>query len=65
MHPPDRETRNPAARQGNGAIARADFNDLDHIETASNIQAFRLASRFGFAFETAVVISQLAWGLSR
>jgi hypothetical protein len=37
----------------------------DHTENAPNLQAFRLVSKFGFAFETAVVVAALAWGLAR
>jgi hypothetical protein len=29
------------------------------------LQAFRLNRRFGFAFETAIVIASLAWGTAR
>ena len=34
---------------------------IEHQE----LQAFRLKRRFGFAFETAVVIASLAWGVAR
>ena len=63
MHDPD--IRDPASWQGHGAISQANFNTDNHKEAAPNLQAFRLFSKFGFAFETAVVISQLAWGLAR
>ena len=61
--PPDPEMRNPAAGQGNGGIIRkTDFNAADHTEITPTLQASRLVSKFGFAFHTAVTISQLAWG---
>jgi hypothetical protein len=63
MHDP--EMRDPASWQGHEAISQANFNTDNHTEAAPNLQAFRLVSKFGFAFETAVVISQLAWGLAR
>jgi hypothetical protein len=36
-------------------------NNPDHQER----QALKLARRFGFAFETAVVVASLAWGIAR
>ena len=63
MHDP--EMRNPATGQGGRAILQANFNTDNHIEAAPNLQAFRLVSKFGFAFETAVVVASLAWGIAR
>jgi hypothetical protein len=64
MHPP--EMRNPAAGQGNGEItSQSLFNSNELSEAAPNIQAFRLVSKFGLAFETAVVVAALAWGIAR
>jgi len=34
---------------------------IEHQE----LQTFRLNRRFGFAFETAIVIASLAWGIAR
>ena len=39
--------------------------DDQDTRTLSEIQAFRLNRRFGFAFETAAVIASLAWGIAR
>jgi hypothetical protein len=62
MHPP--ETRK-AALPG-GPDRKEIFNSNEPItQTTPQIQAFRLVSKFGFAFETAVTISQLAWGIAR
>jgi hypothetical protein len=57
------ETRNPAG-QG-GASSQANINADDSTGCGPNLQELRLISRFGFAVETAVTISQLAWGISR
>ena len=35
------------------------------IPATRELQALRLKSRFGFAFETAVVVASLAWGVAR
>jgi hypothetical protein len=34
-------------------------------DTALDLQAQRLAARFGFVVETATVIASLAWGMAR
>jgi hypothetical protein len=34
-------------------------------EITSNHQASRLVSKFGLAFETALVVASLAWGIAR
>jgi hypothetical protein len=61
MHPRSPQTKNKAACQGR-PVRKTDFNNTaDHnTETASNLQARRLVSKFGFALETAVVVAALA-----
>jgi hypothetical protein len=58
--PPDPET-NKAALAGR-LVRKTNFHTADHTEISPKLQASRLVSKFGFAFETAVTISQLAWG---
>jgi hypothetical protein len=64
MHPPNPQT-NKAAWQGR-LVRNPDIqSNTNNAEPVRERQAFRLASKFGFAFETAVTISQLAWGVAR
>jgi hypothetical protein len=63
MHPPNPQT-NRTACQGR-PVRKEIISTHDHTENAPNLQAFRLVSKFGFAFETAVVVAALAWGLAR
>jgi len=65
MHPPDPEMRNPATGQGGRAIARANFNNSDITTEPASLQARQLVCRFGFAYETAVAISALAFAVAR
>ena len=39
--------------------------DIDNTQHLVERQAFRLVSKFGLAFETAVVVAALAWGIAR
>jgi hypothetical protein len=61
--PPDPEMQR-AAQQGD-PNCNVPISNSDHTETATNHQAFRLISRFGFALETALVVAALAWGIGR
>lgn len=66
MHPPNPEMRSPAAANGRANRKSDDsYSSSDSTETAPTIQARRLVSRFGLAYETAVVIADLAWGGAR
>jgi hypothetical protein len=65
MPHPDPEMRNPATGQGGRAISQANFNTDDIATEPTKLQARRLISRFGFAYETAVAISALAFGVAR
>jgi hypothetical protein len=58
------ETRNPATGQGGRAISQANFTD-DIATEPTKLQARRLISRFGFANETAIAISALAFSVAR
>jgi hypothetical protein len=63
---PEPEKRNPAeAATTARAISQANSNHPDNTETAPKLQASRLVSRFGLAFETAAVVAALAWGIAR
>jgi hypothetical protein len=53
-----------AACQG-GPNCKSSTNTSDNSEITNKLQALRLVSKFGFSFETAVTISQLAWGICK
>jgi hypothetical protein len=58
------------AHRGNGDVllnSEQFCRPLDNHDTRSlsELQAFRLNRRFGFAFDTAAVIASLAWGIAR
>jgi hypothetical protein len=57
------------AHRGNGDVLlkNEQCRPLNNNDTRSlsEIQAFRLNRRFGFAFDTATVIAPLAWGIAR
>ena len=58
------------AHRGNGDVllnSEQFCRPLDNHDTRSlsELQAFRLNRRFGFAFDTAVVIASLTWGMQR
>jgi hypothetical protein len=61
------QTPKPAtARHGEPASNVERFQgELKLSNTQESMRAQRLAARFGFAFETAIVISALAWGIAR
>ena len=63
MHPPDPQMQRVAC-QGD-PNCKSSTNNTDNSEITTNLQAFRLVSKFGLSFETAVTISQLAWGICR
>ena len=54
-----------AARQGDPNCKSTIIKTNDNSQVTPNLQVSRLVSRFGFAFETAVVIASLAWGIER
>jgi hypothetical protein len=62
MHPPDPTKK--AALAGR-PVRKLTHNNTDHTEITPKLQASRSVSRFGLALETAVTISQLAWGVCR
>lgn len=55
------ETENPSDGEGRQGIIRR----VDDTETAPDLRTRRLRARFGFAYETAVVISALAFSVAR
>src|SRR5260221_5311134 len=60
MHPPDPEMQR-AARQGD-PNCKSSYSNSNNIEPVRAFQAFRLVSKFGFAFQTAAVVASLAMG---
>jgi hypothetical protein len=44
---------------------RLTHHDTRDITEVQELRASRLNRRFGFAFETAIVIASLAWGIAR
>jgi hypothetical protein len=40
-------------------------DDLEFTAQPQDWQALRLTRRFGFAYDTCIVIAALAWGISR
>jgi hypothetical protein len=61
MSPPEMQR---AARQGD-PNCNYPISTVDNNELGPNLQARRLISRFGFAYETAVAISALAFAMAR
>jgi hypothetical protein len=54
------------ARQKGEPIPNSVCQDNSEIKLQPlDLQALRLNRRFGFAFDTAVVIASLAWGIAR
>ena len=59
-----RDTRKPASNPEQLAERLTD-HDTRGISEHQELQAFRLNRRYGFAFETCIVIASLAWGIAR
>jgi hypothetical protein len=59
-----RDTRKPASNSEQPVKQLTNQYTRGPIEH-QQLQAHRLNRRFGFAFETAVVIASLAWGMAR
>ena len=63
MHPPDPQT-NRGALQG-APVRKTEYNTADHIDRSKNFKPLWLVFKFGLAFQTAVVVASLAWGIAR
>jgi hypothetical protein len=64
MHPPKK--RNARDGGDHASVPKVEVNsNSDNSKTIQNLQAFRLVSKFGFVFETAVVVASLTWGVAR
>ena len=63
MHPPDPQT-NRGALQG-APVRKTEYNTANLTDRSENFKTFWLVTRFGFAFQTAVVVAALAWGIAR
>lgn len=63
MHPPNPDMRKAAL--ADRPVRKPIPTETTLPENAHNLQALRLVSKFGFAFETAVVVAALAWGIAR